>query len=262
MAEGDQELESRAVDRLIFFSDAVVAIAITLLAIDLPVPAGHTVSMFWASVQRNEDHYLAFLVSFAAIAAAWGDHHEAFRYTRRMDQRLRTLNMAWLLMIVITPFATRLLTVGSNEGPGVHAVRFGFYALVQALTSVIMIVILRHMAARQLAPGVPPSTLNRVAWRSHSLALGFGLSIPLFFATTSAWVLWIVIPLLMRTFHRLRGRKHPSTGRWRPGALIPDRVRLPAPPRARRAAPRTARQAARPPEQTLRRGGRPSRSSG
>ena len=230
MAEGDQELESRAVDRLIFFSDAVVAIAITLLAIDLPVPAGHTLSMFWASVRDNEDRYLAFLVSFAAIAAAWGDHHDAFRYTRRMDQRLRTLNMAWLLMIVITPFATRLLTVGSHEGPEVHAVRFGFYALVQSLTSVIMIVILRHMASRHQAPGAPSSALNRVAWRSHSLALGFGLSIPVFFATTSAWVLWIVIPLLTRTVHRLRERKRLSPRRLaprRPEGRSPD---APGPP--------------------------------
>ncbi len=223
MAEGDQELETRAVDRLIFFSDAVVAIAITLLAIDLPVPAGHTLSMFWASVQDNEDRYLAFLVSFAAIAAAWGDHHEAFRYTRRMDQRLRTLNMAWLLMIVITPFATRLLTVGSHEGSQVHAVRFGFYALVQSLTSVIMIVILHHMASHDQAPGAPSSTLNRVGWRSHSLALGFGLSIPLFFATTSAWVLWIVVPLLTRTVHRFRELKRLNPGAWPPDAPAPGR---------------------------------------
>jgi len=210
MAEDGQELESRAVDRLIFFSDAVVAIAITLLAIDLPVPAGHSLSMFWSSVQHNEYRYLAFLVSFGAIAAAWGDHHDAFRYTRRMDRRLRSLNVGWLLMIVVTPFATKLLTVGSHEDAGVHAVRFGFYALVQSLTSVIMIVILRHMASRQLAPGVASSTLSGMAWRSYSLALGFGISIPVFFATSYAWVLWIVIPLVMRLVHRLRGRPRPG----------------------------------------------------
>ena len=128
-----------------------------------------------------------------------------------MDRRLRTLNMAWLLMIVITPFATRLLTVGSNEDFGVHAVRWGFYALVQSLTSVIMIVILRHMASHQLAPGVTSSTLTSMSWRSYSLALGFGISIPLFFATSYAWVLWIVIPLLVRIVHRLRDRQHPGT---------------------------------------------------
>jgi uncharacterized membrane protein len=205
MAEDDQELTSRGVERLIFFSDAVVAIAITLLAIDLPVPAGHNLTAFWGSVQNYDDRYLAFLVSFGAIAAAWGDHHDAFRYTRRMDRRLRTLNMAWLLMIVVTPFATRLLTVGSNEDFGVHAVRWGFYALVQSLTSVIMIVILRHMASHQLAPGV-----TSMSWRSYSLALGFGISIPVFFATSYAWVLWIVIPLLLRIVHRLRDREHPG----------------------------------------------------
>jgi uncharacterized membrane protein len=210
MAEDGQELESRAVDRLIFFSDAVVAIAITLLAIDLPVPAGHNLSMFWSSVHHNQDGYLAFLVSFGAIAAAWGDHHDAFRFTRRMDRRLRSLNVGWLLMIVVTPFATKLLTVGSHEDAGVHAVRFGFYALVQSLTSVIMIVILRHMASRQLAPGVASSTLSGMAWRSYSLALGFGISIPVFFATSYAWVLWIVIPLSMRLVHRLRGRPRPG----------------------------------------------------
>jgi hypothetical protein len=88
-----------------------------------------------------------------------------------------------------------------------------------------MIVILRHMASRHQAPGIPSSTLNCVAWRSHSLALGFGLSIPVFFVTTSAWVLWIVIPLLTRTVHRLRDRKLPGPGRLAPrhhGGRPPD----------------------------------------
>src|SRR5690348_11537527 len=47
MPDGEMEAESRATDRLTLFSDAVVAIAITLLAIDLPVPEGGTVPLFW-----------------------------------------------------------------------------------------------------------------------------------------------------------------------------------------------------------------------
>jgi uncharacterized membrane protein len=210
MAEDDQELESRAVDRLIFFSDAVVAIAITLLAIDLPVPAGHSLSAFWSSVQHNDAHYLAFLVSFWAIAAKWSVHHDAFRYLRRMDSRLRWLDMVWLLTIVVIPFATKLLTVPGSEDPDVHALQFGFYALVQSLGSVVMIVILRHMASHRQAPDMPSPTLTGMAWESYSPALGFGLSIPVFFATSYAWVLWIVIPLLMRVVPRLRGRKRPG----------------------------------------------------
>ena len=58
---------ARAADRLTLFSDAVVAIAITLLAIDLPVPEGPTVSVFLSSVRHNGDHYAAFLVSLGAV---------------------------------------------------------------------------------------------------------------------------------------------------------------------------------------------------
>jgi hypothetical protein len=94
------EAESRATDRLTLFSDAVVAIAITLLAIDLPVPEGGTVHLFWESVRHNSGHYAAFLISFFAIAAAWRDHHDIFKYVRRVDSRLRMLNTLWLLRAV------------------------------------------------------------------------------------------------------------------------------------------------------------------
>jgi len=210
VAEDAQELESRAVDRLIFFSDAVVAIAITLLAIDLPVPHGSTLHAFWSSVHDNGLHYLAFLVSFYSIAAKWTNHHDAFRYTRRMDSRLRWLNMVWLLMIVIIPFATRLLTEPGHQSLDVNALEYGFYALVQSLGAAIMIIMLRHMAAHRQAPDMPPLTLTSLAWQSYVLALAFGLSIPVFFATRYGWVVWIAVPLLLRSLRRLRARKHPG----------------------------------------------------
>lgn len=127
--------DSRAVERLTLFSDAVVAIAITLLALDLPVPEGDTVSGFWSSVRDNDGHYGAFLLSFAVIAAAWSTHHDMFRYLRRPTSRLRTINMVWLLTIVLNPFATRMLTAVGNPTLEVHAFRFGFYALLEILES-------------------------------------------------------------------------------------------------------------------------------
>ena len=63
------------------------------------------------------------------IGGHWRSHHRLFRYVYRLDSRIITLNMIWLLMIVIIPFATRLLSGGGGFG-----VRFSLYAIIQVLT--------------------------------------------------------------------------------------------------------------------------------
>jgi uncharacterized membrane protein len=203
----DDEAQMRAVDRLTLFSDGVVAIAITLLAIDLPVPSGGTPAVFWSSVRDNSGHYAAFLLSFGAIAAAWSHHHDIFPYVRRTDARLRSLDTAWLLLIIVNPFATKLLTSHGHVDMAVHAIRFGFYALIQALISVVMILMVRHMTSHQLTPGLTRRAATGTIWQSAGMAVGFGLSIPVFFATGWAWVLWIVSPVVVARAYR---RRHPK----------------------------------------------------
>ena len=210
--EIETEAESRAAERLNLFSDAVVAIAITLLAIELPVPEGTTVPTFWASVRHDAGHYAAFLISFFVIAAAWRDHHDIFRYVRRVDSRLLTLNIGWLLMIVLNPFATRLLTAPGHPDLQTHALRFGFYALLQVLVSALMFAMVARMLSRGLAPGIPRRVVTDIAGQSFSLMLAFGLSIPVFFLTTYAWVLWIVVPLLVSRWRHLRRRRRAASG--------------------------------------------------
>jgi uncharacterized membrane protein len=195
---------SRAVDRLVFFSDAVIAIAITLLAIDLPVPEGDTVARFWASVRDNDGHYAAFVISFAVIAASWSTHHDLFRYVTRVDPRLRTLNTIWLVTIVLNPFATRLLTSQGHEALGVHAFQFGFYALLQFLASAILFAMLRHLWAYLEVTGAPRPLVARIAWQCYNQMLGFGISIPLLFVTSYAWLLWFAIPAVAIQVHRRR----------------------------------------------------------
>jgi uncharacterized membrane protein len=202
-ADVTAEFEARGVERLSLFSDAVIAIAITLLAIELPVPSGDTVATLWASVRHEDGHYVAFLISFAVIAASWSDHHDLFRCLNRVDARLRTLNCGWLLMIILNPFATRLLTVRGHPTVDAHALRFGFYALLQVLDSALMLAMLRHMRSRRQAPDTPPVVTIKITYETSLLMVSFGLSIPLLFVTPYAWALWIVLPLSTRQLHRL-----------------------------------------------------------
>jgi uncharacterized membrane protein len=208
MSEDERESGAQAAERLTFFSDAVVAIAITLLAIDLPVPEGDTLHHFWLSFRNDDGHYAAFLISFLVIAAAWFDHHDLFRYVHGTDARLKLLNMWWLFCIVLTPFATKLLVLG-GQSLTVHALRWGFYALVQVLESSMVFAMLRHMITRGLADP-PPPVRAAMTWKSASVILGFGLSIPVFFVITEGWVLWALGPVLAGVLRRRRHRSRRS----------------------------------------------------
>jgi uncharacterized membrane protein len=182
--------------RLITFSDGVVAIAITLLALDLPVPEGHSASELWDSFSHNARYFLAFFISFAVIAAVWNAHHQVFRYIDRADSALRLLNMGWLLTIVLIPFVARLLSVSGHDTTRQgHALLFGLYAFVQLLASFVFLVMVHHVDRRGLwAEGCPPDLRRRVDRQSIAMLVGFALSIPLFFVTKYAWVLWVVAP--------------------------------------------------------------------
>jgi uncharacterized membrane protein len=235
VATEDPELGSRASDRLTAFSDAVVAIAITLLAIDLPVPGlkpheAASLHSYWDAIMGDSGQYLAFLISFLAIAGAWSQHHDLYRYVRGADTRMRTYHLVWLLMIILIPFATKLLFAGSDNVLAVHALHWGFYALLQVLESVALLLMVRRLDSQHfLAPGTPSRVVSSVVGQSWALILGFGLSIPLFFATANAWVLWILGPLLVRRARKIHHRRvsrraEPDAGSaGKPDAGSPDR---------------------------------------
>ena len=145
---------------------------------------------------------------------------------RRVDSRLRTINTFWLLMIVLNPFATRLLTVPGPETLQVHALRFSFYALLQVLESAAMFGVVMHVVSRRLAPDLPRGMAIDLARQSYNLILGFGLSIPVFFVWSNAWIMWIVVPLLVsRWRHQVRRRRSRRDGPDQPPSWTRSRRR-------------------------------------
>jgi TMEM175 potassium channel family protein len=99
----------------------------------------------------------------------------------------------------------------------VHALRFGFYSLLQVLASAAMFGVVTHMVRHQLAPDLPQGLAIDLARQSFNLILGFGLSIPVFFVYRNAWIIWIVVPLVVsRWRHRVRRRRSPRDGPGQP----------------------------------------------
>jgi uncharacterized membrane protein len=203
--ESDGELEARAIaaERLTFFADAVVAIAVTLLALDLPVPAGDTNGEMLRSALDHRDGYLAFGISFLVIASHWRNHHRVFRYVNRLDSRLTTLTLAWLFMLVVTPFATRVIT-----GNGAFQVRFGFYSIVQVAAVVLFALMSREIERKHLSRPDTPTTIHAHTFlRTAGFTAGFLLSIPISFVTNYSYVCWIAAPTVVRLIQRVQDRR-------------------------------------------------------
>ncbi|MFC1404544.1 MULTISPECIES: TMEM175 family protein [Streptacidiphilus] len=196
----DDALEARAVaaERLTFFSDAVIAIALTLLALELPLPEGSTNSALLHAAFKDREGYLAFVISFLVIGSHWRSHHTLFRYVTGLNRRLTNLTLYWLLILVITPFATRLLS-----SDGAFQARFSFYAAVQCAGCVLFVLMLREVRRDGLLrEGTPPELFPRTVQRITVMAVAFLVSIPVSFAAGQyAYLCWILAPAAGRAVH-------------------------------------------------------------
>lgn len=102
-----------ALERLVFFSDAVFAISITLLVIELKVPAlPRTASNhdFLVAFGHLAPHFAGFFVSFFVIGAFWSGHHRAFDCARHWSPTLLMPNLFLLCSIAGMPFFTALVS--------------------------------------------------------------------------------------------------------------------------------------------------------
>ena len=204
------EIELFSAERMIFFTDAVVAIAITLLALGLPLPHGSSNSELLRSIRARESEYLAFAISFLVIGSYWRLHHRLFRFVARLSGRLMTLNMIWLFFIVVIPFAARVLA-GSNG----FGVRFSLYALVQVLIALTSLGLMRLLRTdgllRPSAPPAPPHGSLRLL----TVAVMFAASIPVAFFTPYAYLCWIAAPLAANLMRRARVLRMAAAARGR-----------------------------------------------
>jgi uncharacterized membrane protein len=112
--------------RLEAFSDGVFAIAVTLLVLDLVIPAG-AVAHLLRSVGELWPSYLAYVVSFATIGSMWLGHNAITEYLERVDAGFVRLNMLLLLMISFLPFPTRMFAIfiGHNSAERVAVTIYG-----------------------------------------------------------------------------------------------------------------------------------------
>ncbi|WP_289603711.1 TMEM175 family protein [Arthrobacter sp. zg-Y877] len=184
------------VDRTAFFSDAVFAIAMTLLAVGIQVPRVPA-DQLGEAVAGQFREFAAYALSFVVTAAYWLSHHRLFRSLRGFTQSLQRLNLLLLLFVALIGYATDVLAFYADEAVGV-----AIYAGLLGLTGTVDTLMWLYCSRRGLfRDGLPPELL-RTAWIRAGIAPAvFLLSIPIAFLDEDvakySWLAMVVINLLV-----------------------------------------------------------------
>ena len=198
-----EERSRRDLDRVLLFSDAVFAIAMTLLAIDLRLPPGnYTDQDLPQALSAMAPEIGAFILSFMVVALFWMGHYRTFRMTVRVEPRVVTLNFAFLALVALLPFPTSVLAHDGNLGTA--NAFYGLFVLVTALLSSALWIVSLRLGL--MAPEITPQIGRAVAIRALAVPAVFAVSIPIAFVNpTAAEILWFgslfVQAALTRRFH-------------------------------------------------------------
>jgi uncharacterized membrane protein len=180
-------------DRVVFFSDAVFAIAMTVLTLSLSIPP-HTTDKGVAHALRQEvPSVFTYILSFAVIGIYWLAHHRMFRYIRRLDITLLVLNLAALGLVAFVPFPTSVL---GDHGDATAAVVF--YATTMGLLGALVSALWAYASHdhRLIAAETPQQFIHHALWRAVLVPAVFLASIPIAFASPSAakWFWLVIVP--------------------------------------------------------------------
>jgi uncharacterized membrane protein len=136
-----------SIGRLVSFTDAVVAIALTLLVLPLAELVPEAAQQHESAVDivtGNLDAIGAFLISFAVIGRYWIGHHRMFDQARTVSRALVLWNLLWLLTIVVLPFPTQMVSTLDGD-PAVPRFYIGTLLATSACTAVMTVLVRRSL---------------------------------------------------------------------------------------------------------------------
>jgi len=194
---------SRETTRLEAFSDGVLAIAITLLILEIHVPTREEFSgdsALWHELRDLWPSYLGYLISFVTIGIVWTNHHNIFRYIVRTDQTLTLINTLFLLCVAFIPFPTALLAeyLGHEGERAATMVYVGTFIVLGALFALLWWYPTRdhHL----IDPDIPRETTRTITRR---FTIGAPVYVVAFFVALVSPLASLIICLLVAAYYVL-----------------------------------------------------------
>jgi uncharacterized membrane protein len=177
----------KELDRIVFFSDAVFAIAITILVLDIQIPPNLVPGELPGRILDLGPKFLSYVISFLVLAIYWQAHHRVFRPIRTYDKTLLWLNFLFLMTVAFLPFPTSLVGEYSEEQVSVV-----IYAANAALASLFLVSISWWATAghRLAVSSLEDEAVRRQRVQGLAVPVVLGLS---FFSPRVAMYSWLLL---------------------------------------------------------------------
>ncbi len=195
-AEGDGPGDGRMISRMLFFSDAVFAIVLTLLVLELRPPVAESDAELLDAIIGLTPKFVAFFSSFALVAIFWASHMAITRKASAFDWPTAWLNLLFLSTIAVMPFVSGLIGEHGMLGTAWRAYCIALVTASLAQTA-LLLVLMRDKG--RLVSGM--TARNRM-WRvfralSPGISFAIGLALSLQGQPTLSQFCWVLIPVVM-----------------------------------------------------------------
>ncbi|MBO3102305.1 TMEM175 family protein [Cellulomonas fengjieae] len=193
----------RGLDRLVNFTDASVAIAITLLVLPLiDLVTDGTERSAGSLLTQEGGTFLAFGISFVVIASFWVGHHRVFEHLQDYSKAMLWANFLWLASIVFIPFTTQLLADEGTDDPAVNALYISTMVVTTGSLALIEWLAVRDPELQR------PEVRGTLSPRGALVALGLLLvALVLAVVVPAVGMFWLFLLFLSTPLNRLARRR-------------------------------------------------------
>jgi uncharacterized membrane protein len=210
----------RSFDRLVNFTDAIVAVAITVLVLSIvDIRPGEAQESVWQLINEYAGELITFGFTFVVVATMWRVHNRIFNGMRGYDSRIFWLNLVWLIGIVFLPWPSALYGEGNGiastpgDGSGDIAGAGMLYWLTLALISFSGGLIGLHLRSHPelLEPDAVDSPqhspLRGFVFSAAFIVIGVITLVP---SVISSWAPFLLIPvgIIVRRYESSRAQTH------------------------------------------------------
>jgi len=204
------------VERIAFFSDAVYAIAITLLVIEFRPPhmeKDSTVEEIWHQLVEMRYLFFAIVFSFFLIITYWMRHHSLFKHIHNYNKQIVIANMVSLFPIIFFPFTTSFFYESNHAGIGASIVAFRLFLVNNILAGLSTYVFywLVIKKYKQLSYEMDKDEMTQFEVRLGVMAISFLLVLVISFFSFKASI-WGILPLAgYNLYQKYSKRKNKTT---------------------------------------------------